>query len=225
MNEATHTAIDGIVGFDILRADYEDVLLKVAALNDGEKAQLLEISRSAIAGIQSRLEVDVRVSAVRAIVALLPLSLDYITELLKKFSGKQDFETHYTLFCYLDWTQRMPNAPGLKHSVLPLLEGYLMMVPRATAWAAWMAFDLLGCHWEMSEALPILLRTARQARYATGRSAAVSGLEDVLAGLPPQSEYRDEILDVLWQVFLHDRVPAVRREAETIWQIASHLKS
>ena len=51
------------------------------------------------------------------------------------------------------------------------------------------------------------------------------GLEKVLAGLPPQSNCRDEIRDVLWQVSLHDRVPAIRREAETIWQIASHFKS
>lgn len=219
------TTIDEIVGMDILRADYENVLVVVATLDDGKKARLLEISRSALAGIQSSKEQDLRISAVRAIVALLPLSLDYITELLRKVSGKQDYETHYTLFCYLDWTQRMPEAASLKRRVLPLLEGYLMLVPRATARAAWMASDLLGCHWDVAEALPILLRTAQQAGHAAGREAAVLGLEKVLAGLPAQSPCLEEILNILWKVSLHDRVPAIRREAETIWKIAYHLKS
>ena len=221
----TRTAIDELVDMDILRTDYEDVLPVVAALSDSKKAELLEVSRVALAGIQSSREVDLRVSAVRAIIALLPLSLDYITELLKKFSGKQDFETHYTLFCYLDWVQRMPDAPYLKKRVLPLVICYLYLVPRTTARAVWMAADMLACHWEVSEALPILLEIARRAGQAAGRQASVLGLEKVLAGLPPQSHYRDEILDVLWQVSLHDRVPVIRREAETIWQIASHLKS
>lgn len=221
----TSTLIDEIVGMDILRTDYEDVLLAVAALDDGDKARLFEVSRSALAGIKSNRERDLRVSAVRAIVALLPLSLDSITELLRNFSGTQDYETHYTLFCYLNWTQRVPEAASLKRSVLPLLEGYLMRVPRETARAAWMASDLLGCHWDATEALPILLRTARQAGHAAGREAAVLGLEKVLAGLPAQSSHLGGILDVLWQVSLYDRVPAVRREAETIWKIAYHLKS
>lgn len=193
----TSMTIDKIVGMDILRADYEDVLAAVAALEDSEKARLFEVSRFALAGIQSSKEQDLRVFAVRAIVALLPLSLDYISELLTTFSGRQDYETHFTLFCYLDWTQRMPEAASLKRRVLPLLERYLMLVSRTTARAVWMAADLLGCHWEVSEALPILLRTTRQARHAAGREAAVLGLEKVLAGLPAQSPYRDQILDVL----------------------------
>jgi len=221
----TSTLIDEIVGMDILRTDYEDVLLAVAALDDGDKARLFEVSRAALADIQSNRERDLRVSAVRAIVALLPLSLDSITELLRNFAGKQDYETHYTLFCYLDWTQQMPEAASLKRCVLPLLEGYLMLVSRETARAAWMASDLLGCHWDATEALPILLRTARQARHATGRKASVFGLEDVLAALPSQSPHREEIFNVLRQVSLHDRAPAVRREVETIWNIAYHLKS
>ena len=221
----TRTAIDEFVGIDVLYTDYEDVLPIVAALGDSKKVELLEISRSVLVGIQSSQEVELRVSAVRAIVALLPLSLDYITELLRKFSGKQDFETHFTLFCYLDWAQRMPAAPHLKKSVLPLAICYLYLVPRATARAVWMAADMLACHWEVSEALPILLEIARQAGHATGRHAAVLGLEKVLAGLPPQSESRAEILAVLWQVFLHDRVPAIRHEAETIWHIGQAFNS
>ena len=140
----THSAIDEIVGINILWTDYEDVFAAVAALEDGDKARLFEVSRSALAASSPSREVDLRVSSVRAIVALLPLSLNFITELLGKFSGKQDFETHYTLFCYLDWVQRMPEAASLKRGVLPLLEGYLMRVPRATARAVWMAFDLLA---------------------------------------------------------------------------------
>ena len=51
------------------------------------------------------------------------------------------------------------------------------------------------------------------------------GWKIVLADLPAQSPYRDQILDVLRQGSLRDRAPAVNvREAETIWQIASHLK-
>lgn len=206
--------LDGIVGENILQANYFNVIAKVAPLDAEAKASLLAACISALTGPQSSKDDAVRIAAVRGIVALLPLSRGAIADLLNKFQSRDDYEVHFTLFCYLDWAQEMPAAPALTADVLMIAENYLMIVPCETARAVWMAGDMLGGHWNEQEAAPVLMRTSQGAKYSVGRMGGLVGLKELLDRLPTESDSHKDILRAVRKISTSDPSKYVKEDAD-----------
>ncbi len=153
-----------------------------------------------------------RVGAARLLVAALPHTLGTVEALLGDFSRPMAYEVHFSLFCFLD-RDSLPRAPWVEAKVLPMLERYLRQVPRQTAYAAWMAGDALGDHWQTNEALDVLLRSVVGARYAAGRKAAIHGLEHALHWVPPSSATK--VWSTLRGIALSDHSQQVRDDAKS----------
>ena len=202
------------VGEDILKADYANVIAAVNQLAVEQKVAILAVCVSALSGPQPSNNEAVRIAAVRGIVALLPTSLAAIADLLSRCQNKHHYEVHFTLFCYLDWAQEMPDAFSLTEDVLLLVENYLMTVPRKTARAAWMAGDMLGEHWNEQEAVPLLMKTAQGAKYSVGRLQSVFGLAHMLDRLPVESDTHKSILKALRKISSSDPSKDVRKNAK-----------
>lgn len=203
------------VGEDILGAEYSRVVARVNPLDAEKKAALLAVCVAALGGPQARGNDAVRIAAVRVIVALLPLSLGAIADLLNRRLNKHHYETHFTLFCYLDWAQEMPDASSLTQDVLRLVENYVMTVSRRTARAAWMAADMLGEHWNEQEAMPLLVKAAQGAKHSVGRQLSVLGLEEMLDRLPVESASHKSVRKTLREISLSDPSKYVREDAKT----------
>ena len=215
-NDSILADLNRRVGGDILVLNYAHVIAQIARLNPEEKTHLLAYCVAALRDERARKDERLRITTVRAVVALLPLSLEMVADLLVNFSSKHDYEIHFTLFCYLDWTQEMPDALPLTKSVLPLVENYLLQVPRETARAAWMAVDMLGDHWDTTEALPVLINVARNARHSVGREGGILGLEKALERLTVENSASHDVLEVLQGVSFTDRSRRVREEAQSV---------
>jgi len=213
------------VGGDTLAQNYAHVLDEIAELDPGDKLRLLASCDTVLNDERVGQDTSTRITAVRILVALLPLSLEAITDLLSRFAGRRDYETHHTLFCYLEWVQEMPKAAILTQSILPLVEAYFLNVPRQTARAVWMAADMMGEHWNEQTAVPLLTKTVKAARYAAGRQGSLLGLEKALARLTAGSNAEAELLKTLRGVSLSDRSGRVRAEAREVlrgWRKKNH---
>ena len=93
-----------------------------------------------------------------------------------------------------------------------MAEVYLMNSERNVAQSAYMAGDMLGEHWRVTEALPVLARCAQEGRRAVGREWAVYGL----AALSTRTKSRrslDRITAALSQVTIADASEKVRSRA------------
>jgi hypothetical protein len=160
---------------------------------------------------------DERVACSRILVGLLPFSLNVIERSLGHRESKQDYENHFTLFCFLDL--RTIAFIGLSHFVkeriLGLLSQYLHHVATKRAYAAWMCGDLLGDHWEGNvEALDVLLSAIQKASYVPGRLAALHGIEHwVDKGSYGESKTSKRVADTLFRVSNFDRSRKVRSGA------------
>ena len=202
------------VGADILKADYANVIAAVNQLAAEQKVAILAVCVSALSGPQPSNNEAVRITAVRGIVALLPTSLAAIADLLSRCQNKHHYEVHFTLFCYLDSAQEMPDASSLTKDVLLLVENYLMTVPRKTALAAWMAGDMLGDHWNAQQALPLLMKTAQGAKYSVGRVQSVLGLGRILDRILVENDAHKNILKMLRKISSSDPSKYVRENAK-----------
>ena len=218
--------LNGEIGADILGSEYSRVMTKINQLDVEQKESVLATCIPVLNGVQSRKNDAVRIVAVRVIVALLPTSLAAIADLLSRYQNKHHYEVHFTLFCYLDWAQEMPDASSLTKDVLLLVENYLMTVPRKTARAAWMAGNMLGEHWNEQETAPLLMRTAQGAKYSVGRELSVLGLGDMLNRLPVGSAFHKDILKTVRKISLSDPSKYVREDAKMLlkqWRKSSKI--
>jgi hypothetical protein len=77
-----------------------------------------------------------------------------------------------------------------------------------------MAGDMLGDHWPIEEALPILKRAAARARYAAGREGAIHGLSHALERAPKALQW--SIVGTLKNVTQKDRSYRVRQYAAMV---------
>ena len=202
------------LGSQLVRAVRQGCVTSVNQLDVEQKESVLATCIPVLNGVQSRKNDAVRIVVVRVIVALLPTSLAAIADLLSRYQNKHHYEVHFTLFCYLDWAQEMPDAFSLTEDVLLLVENYLMTVPRKTARAAWMAGDMLGEHWNEQEAVPLLMKTAQGAKYSVGRLQSVFGLAHMLDRLPVKSDTHKSILKALRKISSSDPSKDVRKNAK-----------
>lgn len=201
---------------NILQSEYSAVITKLSGLADEEKYTILAACIIALNGEQTKKNGRLRIAAVRAIVALLPLSLGAIAELLTRRQNKHHYEVHFTLFCYLDWSQEMPVASSVTKEILFLAENYLMTVPHPTARAGWMAGHMLGENWNQQEALPVLARAAQYAKYAEGRQSSLAGLETMLERLSVNDKAQIDMRKTLKKLSLTDRSGSVKEAAKAL---------
>jgi hypothetical protein len=95
--------ISGAIGYDIYGQDIQDFLESIQGLTEDEILLLLEayknLDTSELGREQER---EGRVYFIRFLVALFPRSLPVIESWLSRFEKPEDYEIHFTLFCYLD---------------------------------------------------------------------------------------------------------------------------
>jgi len=66
--------------------------------------------------------------------------------------------------------------------------------------------------------MPILFDVAQNARYVTGRSSAVWGLNDALVNPDQTAQGRKKILALLKEISEHDRSGRLRFQAEFLYK-------
>lgn len=151
-----------------------------------------------------------RLLLVKTLIALTPGTGPVIRRCLQRRERVYDYEVHFTVFCFLDQVPQLRGASGFAEEVPKLVESYLHDVPRSTAAAAWMAGDMLGDHWRIDQASPVLMRQCADARYAAGRKGAVHGLLQVARRLPGGAPFLPNVIEQLRRVQSGDRSKAVR---------------
>ena len=107
-------------------------------------------------------------------------------------------------------------AQSFAKEIPRLVESYLRDVPRETGFAAWKAGDLLGDHWRLDEAVPVLIRAAQSARFVAGRAGALHGLAHALGRKPDVAPYAKSIRKLLSAVAKSDRSKGIRGSAQWI---------
>jgi hypothetical protein len=154
-----------------------------------------------------------RVAAAKIMVALIPDSASSIKQWINSKSGKNIYEVHFSLFCFLDHVPILPNGKEFAREIPSIVENYLLDVKSESAHAAFMAGDLLGDHWEINEALAILIRVSKEARFVAGREGAIHGLAHMLCNLPKSDTIRMSIISLLRNIAKNDRSQKVRVSA------------
>ena len=96
--------------------------------------------------------------------------------------------------------------------VLRLIRDYLLNIQGDAGFAAWKAGNLLGDEWRDSRTVEILGELLFEARFSTGRKAALHGIEHALHGAP-EAEGK-KLLALLRQAAREDRSVEVRRYAK-----------
>lgn len=167
-----------------------------------------------------------RVPFCQLLVCSVPASIPVIERLITRFDNQIDYEVHFSLFCWLDSLQHVPQTELVSQFILriPYMIGrYLLQVPVKTASAAWMAGDLLGDHWTVQPALPILLSMAVSARNVAGRLGALHGLEQIYRRVAIEERVLiDEAFELLRK---DDRSERVRSSAgRTIERLQENFK-
>ncbi|MES2465270.1 MAG: hypothetical protein V4671_32290 [Armatimonadota bacterium] len=227
--------ISQVIGFDIHEKDFDELVESAQKLTEDESLRLLEAYRNTDAkelGRDGDESQQARVYLIRFLVALFPRSQSVIEFLLSQFRNPEDYEIHFTLFCYLDDVPYFGTVSD-RAEVLRIMENYLMTVPADTGHASWMAGDMLSDHWEARESLPVLLRAAQKARFISGRSTGLDGLELQLGGrwydrestLPRESKLSTEeeitARRVLRAIVRKERNPGIRSEAARLLKAIS----
>jgi len=150
-----------------------------------------------------------RINAAIFLVASVPGSLKYIERVLKS----DQYESHFSLFCFLDQV----HDAECKSVILNMLQAHLLSVRVETAYAAWMAGDLLGDHWEeLSDSVPVLINALLHARYRAGRLGALHGLEKATERSELSCETLIRIKKALSTCAATDRATAVREQAKSL---------
>jgi len=181
-------------------------------LAGGDRKALLSTIEKALR--RTRLDESTRQAAVKTTIALLPESEGLIERTLDARARESDYETHFTMFCFLDVVQDIPAFQVVAHRIPRLVRRYLMGVRSDAALAAWMAGDLLGDHWAGQEGLDVLREVLRKARSPVGRRAAVHGLAHRMAAA--KGESRRSIGAALGEASAQDRNEAVRSYARRV---------
>ncbi len=193
---------------DLRCDDLRDIHAVTSALRHKECMDLIAMLAATAEGSE-RYE-RLRVAAVKLAVVFLPESRPLLLRWLDPQCPLR--EVQFTLFCFLDDVPHLGNDRSFARDIPVLVGEFLQHVPTNTAEVAWMAGDLLGDHWDLRASLPILLRLARQARFAAGRSGAVHGIACAARRTKSVERLRD-MRSVLALIKNHERSHVVRESA------------
>lgn len=187
-----------------------EIVRRCASLSNGERVALVKwICKVLAAPPRSLLELE-RVALVKTLVALLPESARSLRGWIRS-TAPEAAEVRFTIFCYFEHLPSMENGGDLSREVPSLVEEFLLNVQSDAARAAWMAGDLLGDHWSLSSALPVLLRVANEGRFVAGRESAIHGLCHAMERASESDSQR--IREALRAIGMKDRSRTVRKAA------------
>jgi len=203
-----------VLGIDAYTSSFLDIASQVETLHDNKRKTLVSLCEDALSDRRGRSQEQVRVAAVKVLVALFPITWKNIASWLKRDSERSLYEVHFSLFCFLDQVPQLKGASGFEFRVPELVENYLKEVKAESAHAAWMAGDLLGDHWEAETALSVLSKTSQRAQFAAGRLGAIHGLSHLLSRL--KSPKRIATLQLLRLISENDRSKKVRDSAKLV---------
>jgi len=203
-----------LVGLDPSREPVDRLEERIASLPGSRRGKLIRLCDRMLQTETFRNKESLRVCAAKVLVALLPESQAAIHRWLQRTDGRQIREVHFSLFCFLDWTARLPRAQAIARRVPKWTEHYLSEAKSGSSYSAWMAGEMLGEHWDPKEAVPILVRIARDGPFAAGRRGALHGLAHAL-GRSPKPLAR-HIMLCLEYVKGDDRSRSVREYAALI---------
>lgn len=191
----------------IITADFEDVVSWLSCLDAAERESALKVITRRFSDRAWNCNVPRRISLVRILVGLLPESCRLLERLLESRSDYIDFEIHFTLFCYLEWTCILPELRQHAERVLSLTRSYMLDATSAQARAVWMAGHMVGDHWEeIGAATSTLLDIVGNAKRPVARLAAIDGIEHLRRRL----ESPDTLLSSLSQVGKTDKSRRVK---------------
>jgi hypothetical protein len=157
-------------------------------------------------------EEAIRVFLAKLISALVPDSVEWLSDLLDPNPKASLAEVQFSLFCFLDVVKH--DGVSERRAVLHLVEQYLMTISKGSADAAWMAGDLLGDHLPLEESLGVLISAASHGRHAAGRLASIHGLSHALPRATKRQQWA--IVEALRQVVLKDRSAKVKHYASSV---------
>ena len=182
-----------LLGIDPYETFIYDITKTIQDLNKANRERLFALSKSSVNDKKIIKDHSSRLALVHILVNLMPESVEIIKELINRKSDKFDYEMHFSLFCFLDDVPDLPGGLKFAREIPSIIEKYLMEIKTETAYAAFMAGDLLGEHWYVDEARPILMKIAKKARYSAGRHSAIHGLEHVLQQLSDDKPKKKEV--------------------------------
>lgn len=207
--------IASTISVDPSQAWFWDVQEAIESIAPSSREMLLKLCDARRQHPELLKDQDVTRSMAVVLVSLLPKSAHSIRNILCNLEGKM-LELHFSLFCMLDCAPEIPRAEKFALEVPLLVQDYLMNIRSEAAFAAWMAGDLLGDHWEPKTALPVLLKVAREGRFVAGRLGALHGLDHLRDHMAPAS-WREIVGTLLHEMRRTDRSKDVRWHANHIF--------
>jgi len=196
------------LGIDCYRTEFCKLLTKLADLDSASRFRLVGSCEKAFAVPVFRNHEQTRVAASKILVALLPESFTVLKQWVQRDRPSSIHEVHFSLFCYMDEVQHFDCLKPARKPALKLVTRYLMRFRGGHRQACWMAADLLGDHWDLSDSLSPLLTAARNAKAPIARVAAVAGLVKALTRCSVKDRVR--IKGMLQWLSTNDSSPAVR---------------
>jgi hypothetical protein len=183
-----------------------------------DRGSLLSKAKRILRDKQCHENLDIRIFAVKTVIALLP---DSIKEIRFWFSDstsshyKHKHEVIFTLLCYLEEINEVPSInKKVRHELLSIVHGFLLYAKGDRQSSTWMAGDMLGDHWNRQEALPILLDVIDNGKYVDGRMSALGGIFKVCKKLPDKQPLKKALLEKLKKNKTTDRSRTIRAYIE-----------
>ncbi len=159
----------------------DDIRTRFRHLPNGQRWNVLRFSQRVLNNRKLKKDENLRAGSARLIVALLPETFESFDKLLRDCSSPLWYEVQFTMFCALN---RNDLSRTDQARVLRLIRDYLLNIQGDAGFAAWKAGDLLGDEWRDSRTVEILGELLFEARFSTGRKAALHGIEHALHGAP-----------------------------------------
>lgn len=215
-NDTLKGVSDDLLRIDVYASSMEEINASLQLIDEEQRHRLLSMCSAVLEYPRFLTREFERVVFARIATLLLPGSMFVIEKILHRKESRIDYETHFSLFCYLDWVQVLPNQEQYRTKVLDLVSTYLRECPRFTARAAWMAGDLMGDHWRSSESVPHLMKLAREARYVAGRCGSLHGLGRAIVKAEIERHTRDQIIATIEEVISTDQSKIVKSAAKFV---------
>jgi len=118
--------MEALLSVDLYLTDFEKIAPRVQRLNQSGRRRLLSLCERAFSELGLRKDEPTRLAAVKGIVALVPDSTDAIRHWINTKSGKDIYEVHFSLFCFLDEVPDLPHAEKFATEIPSLIEQYLL---------------------------------------------------------------------------------------------------
>jgi hypothetical protein len=166
----------------------------------------------------------IRIGTVKTLLSYWPGSMADIRRLLKKHTRSADYEVHFTIFCFLDELPNINTVREDKEHLLELIKRYIVDSQSDRGLSLWKAAEMLGWHWRLKDALPILIEACIESRGIHSREAGLEGLGYVLKRPDLDIATRKKILSLLERTVKEDKSLRIKRSAMFILGDERHMR-